>query len=363
MQKIGFLVHSRDIKDLTRKYPILRFVPRIIVNFIARNLPPITVSKITGLKNEDSSDIEGFIIGITMTARQMIENRELALKKIIDACKYAEKKGVTIIGLGALTASFSKGGLDILPHIKKLKVTTGRAYTTKTVTDYVKHCIDRFGYDRSKVKIAIVGAGGSVGSSCGKLLSLWGVKNILLIDVQKRAEMLKKSLEHLESTNENLKVEISHSISSIKNSDIIITATNAPEAVLSSSDLSPGSIVINDAQPSDVPDKVILERSDILVIEGGIIHTPGIKCNFNLGLAHREDTFCCLGEVLILARRDHSDHYALGELDQNLISQIEGMAHDLGFGISKLQNSVQKYIPDTQIENVKSIIEKKKIIG
>lgn len=362
-QKIGFLVHSRDTKDLIRKYPLLKIVPRPIINFIAIHLPPITVSGITGLKSIDSSDIKSYIIGITMTARQMIENRELALKKIIRACKYAEKKGVTLIGLGALTASLSKGGLDILPHVKKLKVTTGRAYTTKTVTDYVKHCIDRFGYDKSKVKLAIVGASGSVGSSCAKLLALWGVKNILLIDLQKRAEVLKKSLEHLTSTNSELNVEISHSISQVKDSDIIITATNAPEAVLSSSDLSPGSIVINDAQPSDVPDQVISDRSDILVIEGGIIHTPGIKCNFNLGLAHREDTFCCLGEVLILASRGYSDHYALGELDQDLIYQIEKMSHNLGFGISKLQNSIQKYIPEDQIKNVQSIIQKKNLIS
>ncbi|MEI6490787.1 MAG: hypothetical protein WCO16_03425 [bacterium] len=362
-QKIGFLVHSRDIKDLIRRFFILKFLPESVVNFIALHLPPITVSNITGLKNLDSSNIKGYIIGITMTAHQMIENRELALKKIIKACQYAEKKGVTLIGLGALTSSFSRGGLDILPHVKKLKITTGRAYTTKTVTDYVKHCIDRFNYDKSKVKLAIVGAGGSVGSSCAKLLALWGVKNILLVDVQKRAENLKRSLVHLLSENKDLNVEISHSISQIKGSDIIITATNAPEAVLSSDDLSPGSIVVNDAQPSDVPDQVILERSDILVIEGGIIHTPGIKCNFNLGLAHREDTFCCLGEVLILARREHSDHYALGELDHNLVSQIEEMSHDLGFGISRLQNSIQKYIPDDQIANVKSIIQKKNLIG
>jgi fatty aldehyde-generating acyl-ACP reductase len=100
MKKIGFLVHSRNILDLKRKYRVLNFLPNRVVEFIAMNLPPIVVSRITGLKRHDGVDIDGYIIGVTMTARQMMEDREKALKKIIQACKYAERKGVELIGLG-----------------------------------------------------------------------------------------------------------------------------------------------------------------------------------------------------------------------------------------------------------------------
>ncbi len=359
MKKIGFLVHSRTTNDLVRKFPLLRILPKPLLRFIAISLPPIIVSKITGLKKPDGTDIHGYIIGITMTARQMMEQREKALRKIIRASKYAEKKGVELIGLGALTASLSKGGLDILPHVQNLKVTTGRAYTTKTVADYVKYSVENFGFSKDKVKVAIVGAGGSIGSSVAKLLASWGIKNMLFIDLPKRAEHLKKNIEHLSYMHGSMQIETSHAIGSIKGWDIVITATNAPEAVLSSDDLNPGTIIINDAQPSDVPPHIIRERNDILVVEGGVIHTPGIKCNFNLGLADREDTFCCLGEVLVLARRDRFENYALGELDESLIHEIEEMAHDLDFSISRFQNSVQKYIPEEQIERVRGIIRKR----
>src|SRR6185369_17715493 len=114
-------------------------------------------------------------------------------------------------------------------------------------------------------------------------------------------------------------------------------------------------IIINDAQPSDVHPDVIKTRDDVLVIEGGVIHTPGVRCNFNFGLAGREDTFCCLGEVLILAHRGHFKHFALGELDLNLIAEIEKMSAGLSIGLSKFQND-SGYIPEDKIAKVKELI-------
>lgn len=40
---------------------------------------PMVVSKITGLKSQiDGKEINGWLIGVPMTAKQMIENRDLA---------------------------------------------------------------------------------------------------------------------------------------------------------------------------------------------------------------------------------------------------------------------------------------------
>ena len=362
MSKFAFLVHPRDNVDFLRRFPHLSLFPEKFISFLTRNMPPVVVSEITGLVDKDKNPIEGHIIAITMTAKQMIEDRELALKKIQQAARFAKKRGVKIMGLGALTASLSKGGLDVASEVKDIGITTGRAYTTKTVTDYVKKCVHDFNFQKSEVSVAIVGASGSIGSSCAKILAKWGVRNFLFVDLSKRAEDLKGSVEKLKEIHGEMTIEVSHSIKDIKGYDIVITATNAPEALLSDEDLLPGTIVVNDAQPSDVPESIIRNRDDILVIEGGVITTPGIKCNFNLGLAGREDTFCCLGEVLVLAHKDHFDTYALGVLDIDLVEHIEGLSEGLDFSISKFQNSVQRYIPDAQIEKVKAIIAKRQSV-
>ena len=137
---------------------------------------------------------------------------------------------------------------------------------------------------------------------------------------------------------------------------MVIAATNSPEVLIKSEDLSPGTIVINDAQPSDVSPEIIEQRKDVLIIEGGIINTPGIKCNFNLGLASREDTFCCLGEVLILAHNYHHKHFALGELELKLIDEITNMSSGMNIRLSKFQNT-NGYIDEKQIEGVRKILK------
>jgi fatty aldehyde-generating acyl-ACP reductase len=356
--KFAFLVHSRRTEDIFRKYSWLKYLPIKVVNFTLKFWPPIIVSKITGLKTLDGQNLEGFVIGIPMTARQMIEDRAHALLQIKKAAIKAEKMGVGIIGFGALTSSFSKGGLDIMQEVNDLGITTGRAYTTKTVSDYTKKCIEDFNFNKSEVSVAVVGAGGSIGSSCAKILATYGVKNFILIDLEKRLDILKNQLGYLSSNHESINITISHSISDIKKANIIIAATNAPEVVIRSEDLSPGAIVINDAQPSDVDPEILKTRDDVLIIEGGIITTPGIKCNFNFGLAGREDTFCCLGEVLILAHQKHFKHFALGELNLDLINDIEKMSHNLNFSLSSFQND-SGYITEKQINKVRDIIRSK----
>ncbi len=360
--KFAFLVHSRNVEDMFRKYPLLKVFPRSLVNWGLKHWPPIVVSRITGLKSKKGTELVGYVIGIPMTARQMMEDRNQALNQIKKASRLAEKMGVGIMGFGALTSSFSKGGLDIVDEVEKLGITTGRAYTTKTVSDYVKKCIQEFDLRKEDVVVAIVGAGGSVGSSCAKILAKYGVKNFLFIDLEKRATQLKQQITHMLKSHGDLNIQVSHLISDIKNSNIILTATNAPEVLVTSEDVAPGTIIINDAQPSDVSPEIIKNRDDVIVIEGGIINTPGINCNFNFGLASREDAFCCLGEVLILAYNEHFKHFALGELDLDLIDEIEKMSEGLNFRLANYQND-SGFLSHIQLENLRNKVKQRELQG
>jgi len=57
-----------------------------------------------------------------MTTRQLLERRDVAQTRIIQAIKKAEKFGAKIVGLGALTTPATDGGLDIIDEIN-IKVT------------------------------------------------------------------------------------------------------------------------------------------------------------------------------------------------------------------------------------------------
>ncbi len=318
-------------------------------------MPPIKVSKITGLINHKQEVVEGHVLGIVMSPEQMTENRDQALKKIIQATKKAKKLGIGIMGLGAMTASFSKGGLDILEEVTEVGITTGRAYTTKTVTDYVKDVIERFSLPKEKVIVGVVGGAGSIGSSCAKVLHRWGIQHIVLIDMARKAETLHAHAKEMDK----IRVDVSHDVNDIKHCDIIITATSAPEALITKDLVHPGMVIINDAQPTDIDIAVIKEREDVLVIEGGVVHTKDVHSNFRMGPRGKDENYCCLAEVLVLGHHGHFENYAIGNLDLTLVEHIEEKAKPLGFKIAKYQNFVQGYIPEEQVEKVGALLQKR----
>jgi len=354
----AFLVHPRDLRDVYIRFPILKLLPDKLVFLLLRVMPPVHVSNIRGLVDKKGVEIKGYVISIPLTAKQMIEDGKLTIKKSRQAVKFASKKGVKVIGLGGMVASLTRGGIDLAGIDNQIKLTSGRAYTVFTVTNYVKRVIDDFGLDKSKVKVAIVGAAGSIGSSCAELLVEWGIKDILLIDLERKLDDLETKIQHIKNYNKHpLTIRKSHKINEISLADIIIAATNAPEVVIKEIDLKPGSIVINDAQPSDVSPEV-LSREDVLVIEGGVIRTPGIKSNFDFGLMEKEDNFCCLGEVIILSFNGIETDFSTGYLDSKYVAEIEKMSQKLGFAITKYQN-ISGYITDDKMNTVKNIIKKR----
>ncbi len=341
----AFVVHSRDRSDLPRKFPILKFLPVTIFDLLTKNLPPFIVSRITGLTDMIGRESTGLLIGIPMTAHQLIENRELALKRIIQSIHIAKSKGAKYIGLGAMTASLSKGGRDVVDKVPGVYVTTGRTYTIKNITDYIFYCLNTFKLNKEEVVIGIVGAAGGIGSGVALMLSKAGFKKFVLIDLERKLEIIQKKIILYEKDTNNLDIKISHQVSMVRECDVIIAATSAPEVVIKSEDVTPGTIIINDAQPSDISPDIIKSREDVLVLEGGVLFAPKINCHFNMGLQDKNEIFSCLAETLLLTHRGHLKHYSMDDLDINFLHELAHDGKKLNFSINKLQNNLG-YISD-----------------
>jgi predicted amino acid dehydrogenase len=337
----AFIVHSRNRTDLPRKYPILRYLPNYIFDWMTLNLPPIKVSAISGaVDNITGSELRGLIIGIPMTAHQLLEHRELALKKILSAVKLAKNNGAKYIGLGAMTASLSKGGKDIIETIDNIHVTTGRTYTAKNITDYIIYIIKELNLDINKIKIGIVGAAGGIGSGVAMSLAKYSVKNFVLIDLERKLPHVSNRILSLEKEAKDLNIISSHSLKLLSDCKIIVAATNSPEIVIKSEDVNSGTIIINDAQPSDIDPYIVEYRKDVLVIEGGVLHTPNIDCHFNMGLKHKTDIYSCLAEVILLSVLQSKGHYSIDDFDEHLYHKLSSTAKSLGFEIC-MQNDLE----------------------
>ncbi|MBI4692105.1 MAG: hypothetical protein HY773_01540, partial [Candidatus Terrybacteria bacterium] len=355
----AFLVHPRDISDVYRKYPFLKFLPVPALEWFLYHYWPVVVSEVEGLKNKNNKLVRGWIIGIPLIPKQMMNNRKLTFKKIIQAAKLAEKFGANIIGLGALTASLTKGGLDLKNNIN-IGITTGRAYTSKNIIDNIIKIAKELNIDLNKITVAIVGAAGGIGSACAKILAIKNnIKKFILIDLVRKKNSIDNLIEEIKIHTNGVNFKFSSITKDIYSADIIIAATNSPDVIIEPNDLKPGAIIINDAQPSDISPEVFKKRDDILVIEGGVINTPNIKYHFNFGLANKEDIFCCLGEVMILASINWHKDYAIGYLDLKLIDDISRIIEKLNFQIAEFQNPIEGKISKTKINKIKDIIKNK----
>ncbi len=354
--KFAFIVHSRNYHDIFRKFPGFKWVPKKIVLFIMKHMWPITLSKVTGVKSiETGKDIGGYVLGITMTADQMLKNREYALKKIRQSLYLAKGRGVKIVGLGGLTSSMSKGGLDLLDI--PINITTGHAYTAYNVTQNLEKIAEIFGIPKKQIKVAIVGAAGSVGSMSSNLLARSGYGSIVLIDLKRKHEAFVELKEQMIKLNPEINVTFSDSIVDIKGCDFVVTATNTAEALVTNDIVEDGMVIIDDAQPSDIHSDV-LKMENVLVLEAGVVHTPNINSNFNYGLKNRTDNFCCMAELLILASMEWDKHYVINRATLENIDHISKLGEQLEFNLASFQN-FQESISHDKIEHVKKIAQKK----
>jgi predicted amino acid dehydrogenase len=353
----AFLVHPRDIRDVYRKYPFLRLLPVTLLEFFLRWYWPVILSHVTGLvSRKTGKPIHGFIFTISLTARQMMENRALALRKIKQAVILAKKSGAKIIGLGGLTSSLSKGGVDLL-EAEGINITTGHAYTAYNVAQTLLKLATFFGTDRKTSVLAFVGAAGSIGSTSAQILAREGFEHFVLIDQEHKRHTFEKLSEGIRKLNPNAQITFSHRVSDIRDADFVISTTNAPEAVIQSKDLKRGAIVVDDAQPSDVAQDT-LKREDVLVVEAGIVHTPHIKGNFNFNLKDRFDNFCCLAEVLILAAHEWNEHYVLHRATLELVDKVATLGKTMGFRVAEFQN-FNESISVKRLETMKKVINER----
>jgi len=350
-----FLAHALDLSDFAKKYPFADRMSKRNLKMLSRNLWPIIGSKVTGFRKKDGSLVNGWIVFCPLTTRMMMLKRELARKKIAKAAKFAEKLGTRIIGLGAFIPILTDDG-QFLEDKVGVNITSGAAFSAITAIQNVLKVVQVTGINEARSKIAIVGAGGSVGSICSKILAK-RFGEIVLID--KNAESLNKLLQEMHITygENNKKLVLSGRVSDVEDADIIIAVTNVPGVVVRSSHLKSGTIVIDAAQPKNVSIKIPKERNDVLVIESGVVEVDGLETNFDLGLRKKNEVFSCLAEVLLMIWMDERCNY-LGEIDLSYVSKLWFTAEDAGIKLAGLRNNLG-FIRNEEIKRIKKLLRSK----
>ncbi|MFC1658745.1 hypothetical protein ACFL1D_05115 [Candidatus Omnitrophota bacterium] len=353
----AFLIHPPELKDVAKKYPFSKFLPAFLLKPILRILPPITGSQITGFNLPTGEELRGRIVICPLTAQQILDNPAQGQRKVLQAVRRAEQLGCEYIGLGAFTSIATDAGQYLVDRVKRISLTSGNAYAAALIIENLEKSCAIIGIGLSDSVLAIVGAAGSVGFACSKILSK-KAKKIIFID--QRKEELANLVDEVRASlgNSNKQIESYAQPNSPIQADIVVTVASASEGIIKSEHLLPGTIVIDAAQPHNVAKEVIEERRDVLVMHSGIAFMPGINLHMDVGIG-KEEVYACLGEVLILAWRGRKGHYSLGKVDPRHVEEILEFAPRVGLRVASFRNQKGK-ITEDDFQKIKTFRSKSK---
>ena len=308
--KFAFLIHFRfDIKDdMALYWKPLKNIPERWYRSLF-NRPSPSSFKWGEVRSSDNQAMLGINEMIMLNSEMFLQRGHRKMSEVINrTIDKLVKKGYTSIGLGALTAPLTKGGLW-LKERQDVSITNGNAYTSAIMFQAIQKLIKTNG--KLGKTIAIVGASGSVGSCLTKMI----LKN----NMAERLMLIGRALPRLERLKESIhedllegNIEFHTNLNQIKNADLICLLTTSPEAVLNPDQLKESAVILDGTQPRNTQQSLVEARPDVTVIDGGIVHAPGIALKKGTLALPEHHYYACFSETALLSMEGHKGHFCLG---------------------------------------------------
>ena len=347
MEKFAFIIHPLEAKrDVARKYPFVKFLPESWVEWGLVRKSPMVLSHVTGVKSKAGVEAEGWLVGCPLTPKQMLTLPiDLVWKKIIGAARVAQEAGAGIVGLGAFTSVVGDGGRTVAENVD-IAVTTGNSFTVATAIEGSIKAARMMDIEPGDSTVAVVGAAGSIGRTCAEILSRQAARLTL---VGLATDPLEQVADELRA-RAKAEIRISSDVAEgIGDADIVIAVSSAVDAIIHPSYIKSGAVVCDVARPRDVSKRVVEERDDVLVIEGGVVAVPGntdfgFDFGFPPGMA-----YACMSETIALSLEGRYESFTLGkEVGVRQVEEITAICEKHGFELAGFR-SFEKPVTEEQI--------------
>lgn len=359
MEKFAFILHPLVVDDFAKKFPAMRFVPGTWLEAAMRHVKPFKASHITGIKSP-YAQAEGWFIAVPLTAKQMITlPEEYVIDKIVEAGQVAQELGAKIVGLGAFTSVVGDAGISIAKKLS-IAVTSGNSYTVATALQGTDEAMKCLGKDIREAKVAIIGATGSIGAACTKILAPKAKQITLVARHKAPLEELAHTIAPIVSGGVTTSSDVK---ASLKDADVVLTVTSAVDCLIEPADLKAGAVVCDVARPRNVSKAVSAARKDVLVIEGGVIRVPGANVDFGLNFGFPPHmSYACMAETIILALEHRYENFTLGRhLTIEQIKTIAALADKHNFQLAGFRN-FERPVTEEEIATVRSVVKQELVV-
>jgi predicted amino acid dehydrogenase len=360
LNRFAFVIHPLDVAFIHahRGFGWTRHLPDALVEAVAAYFPPIYLARITGGRSPATGQrIEGHLISLGATPRQMMRHGErFTYVRLNQAARMAQRRGARIMGLGAFTSVVGDAGITVA-HESEIAITSGNSLTVAATLEAAKQAMLKLGQtDLTRGKAMIVGATGSIGSVCARLLAQ-AIQDVVLVSIEPDKLIALKHLIRCETPAARAAIA-TRTDELIGECDLVVTATSAfGQRVINLSRCKPGAVICDVARPPDISPAEAALRPDVLVIESGEVLIPGdIEFGYDIGLPPKT-AYACLAETALLAMEGRFEDYTLGRnIEIERVKEIYRLFKKHGFQLAPLR-SYGRYLTDEEFDCKRALAE------
>lgn len=340
--RFAFVIHPLSQQFFRNVEPlgtVARYSPPPVMDAVEKALaylPPMVYSHVTGITSPTGARAEGWLITVGGTPKELMAHRpEFTYARLLQAAEMAKKLGAQVMGLGAFTKVVGDAGVTVAKQAS-LPITTGNSYSASGALWAAREAVNRLGladvdeHGRIHGTAMVVGATGSIGSVCARLLALASDELWLVSPETAKLLDLKQEIER-ESPRARLHLAATPD-DHLRDMDVIVTATSgAGKRVLDIMQVKSGCVITDVARPLDLPPEDVAKRPDVLVIESGEIELPGDVAMRDIGLPHGV-AYACMAETVVLALEGRYETFTVGrDIDWVKVKEIYrlGLKHGM----------------------------------
>jgi predicted amino acid dehydrogenase len=360
IHRFAFVIHPLEI-GFIHKHPWFwwtRFLPDRLVEAVAAYMPPLYISRVTGGQSPATGQrIEGYLYSLGATPSQMLRHGErFTYNRLNQAARMAERQGARIMGLGAFTSVVGDAGITVA-HESDIAVTSGNSLTVAATLEAAKQAVLLMGApDLTQGKAMIIGATGSIGSVCSRLIAQ-AIQDVVLVSIE--PEKLIELKRTIQAETPGCKVAIATKAGElVADCDLVITATSAfGQRIVDITRCKPGAVICDVARPPDINPAEAALRPDVLVIESGEVLIPGdIDFGYDIGLPPKT-AYACLAETALLAMEGRFEDYTLGRnITMERVKEIYRLFKKHDFQIAGLR-SFGQYVNEEDLADRRVLAE------
>jgi predicted amino acid dehydrogenase len=310
----AFVVHPLTLRQIYSApfMRVARYLPQHLVEWGAAFMTPVILSRIRGIRSVATGQVlDGVLLTLGATPREMMRRPPaFTYRRLLHAARRAEDMGARILGLGAFTSVVGDAGATVARR-SPIGITSGNALTVAVALETARRALLAMGNDPDHGCVVVMGATGSIGAACARMLAATARHVVLVAPRPERLLALKQQIAR-EIPGANLTVATQPD-AYLSRANLVLLATSALSNHLIDLDrLAPGAVVCDITQPPSVRQDDAERRPDVLVVECGEVLLPGEPdIGFPIGLEPGM-AYACLAETILLALEGRFEHYTVG---------------------------------------------------